>query len=111
MHTTLKSRFPVRKLDLTNVDVFRQRTLSAPRHRSNRLAECGASGTSRDRVRRTGRDADLHLHVEMVRRGPDEGAVERDRVMRIAHDRNGDKADLATLPLDGSKSIQPAPGR
>ena len=42
-----------------------------------------------------GRDGHLHLHVEMIQRGPDEGAVERDRVMRIAHDRNGDKADLA----------------
>jgi hypothetical protein len=42
-----------------------------------------------------GRDAHLHLHVEMIQRGPNEGAVERDRVMRIAHDRNGDKADLA----------------
>jgi hypothetical protein len=31
----------------------------------------------------------------MVRREPDEGAVERDRVVRIAHDGNGDKADLA----------------
>jgi len=47
----------------------------------------------------------------MVRWGPDEGAVERDRVARIARDRNADKADLPALPLVGSKSIQPVPGK
>jgi hypothetical protein len=47
---------------------------------------------------RTGRDAHLHFHAEMVRREPDEGAVERGRVMRIADDRNGDKADLDAVP-------------
>jgi hypothetical protein len=31
----------------------------------------------------------------MVQWEPDEGAMERDRMVRIAHDRNGDKADVA----------------
>jgi len=30
-------------------------------------------------------------------------------VVRIRHDRNGDKVDLADLPLVGSKSIQRRP--
>ena len=37
----------------------------------------------------------------MVRWEPDEGAVERDRVARIAHDRNADKADVAGTPARG----------
>ena len=37
----------------------------------------------------------------MVRRGPDEGAVERDRVVRIAHDRNGNKPDVADAAARG----------
>src|ERR1019366_851637 len=41
----------------------------------------------------------------MVRREPDEGAMERDRVVRIAHDRNGDKADFANAAACG---IEPA---
>src|ERR1700719_1266220 len=71
----------------------------------------------RDRLRRTGRDADLHLHVEMVGRGPDEVSVERNRVVRIAHDRNGDKADLADaasrwVEIDpaGARQIDLRPG-
>src|SRR5271169_7022473 len=41
---------------------------------------------------RVGSHAHLHLHAEIVRGGPDEGAVEWDRVVRIADHRNGDKA-------------------
>jgi len=37
----------------------------------------------------------------MVGRGPDEGAVERDRVVRIAHDRNGNKPDVTDAAARG----------
>src|SRR6266436_9281173 len=70
----------------------------ASRRRSSPLAKLcarGELGSRPDRLRRTGRDAHLHLHAEMVRREPEEGAVERDRVVWIADDRNGDKVDLA----------------
>src|SRR5438094_10292722 len=67
-------------------------------------------GSGPDRVRRTGRGAHLHLHAEMVRREPDEGAVERDRVVWIADDRNGDKADLADAAARGVE-IDPADAR
>src|SRR6266480_1815296 len=83
------------------------------RRRPNRLAELwvgGASGSSPDRLWRTGRDAHLHLHAEMVRREPDEGAVERGRVVWIADDRNGDKADLADAAARGVE-IDPAGAR
>src|ERR1700730_18158705 len=43
----------------------------------------------------------------MVRRAPDEGAVERDGVVRIADDRDGDKSDLADAAARGVK-IDPA---
>jgi hypothetical protein len=46
----------------------------------------------------------------MVRWEPDEGAVERDRVARIAHDRNGDKANLADA-ADRGVEIDPASAR
>ena len=52
----------------------------------------------------------LHLHAEMVRWEPDEGAVERDRMVRIAHDRNGDKADVADVAARGIE-IDPADAR
>src|ERR1700674_1237241 len=86
------------------------RTLTVSRPRSNPLGELcarGALGSRPDRLRRTGHDAHLHLHAEMVRREPDEGAVERDRVVRIADDRNGDKADLADAAARGV-AIDPA---
>jgi hypothetical protein len=70
----------------------------------------GASASGPDRLRRTGRDAHLHLHAEMVRREPDEGAMERDRVVRIADDRNGDKAALADVAARGVE-IDPADAR
>jgi hypothetical protein len=47
----------------------------------------------------------------MVRREPDEGAVERDRVARIAHDRNGDKADLADAAARGVEIGPAVPGK
>jgi hypothetical protein len=47
----------------------------------------------------------------MVRWEPDEGAMERDRVHGIAHDRNDDKADVAHAPARRIESIQPMPGR
>ena len=46
----------------------------------------------------------------MVRREPVEGAMERDRVVRIAHNRNGDKADLANAAACGIE-IDPAGAR
>jgi len=52
-----------------------------------RMCARGALGSGPDRLRRTGRGPHLHLHAEMVRREPDEGAVERDRVVWIADDR------------------------
>src|SRR5207249_8954785 len=74
------------------------------------VVRAGALGSSPDRLRPTGRDAHLHLHAEMVRREPDEGAVERGRVVRIADDRNGDKADLADAAARGVE-IDPAGAR
>ena len=112
-HERVEIEVPARKLDLTNVDAFHQRTLSASRRRSSPLGELcarGALGSGPDRVRRTGRGAHLHLHAEMVRREPDEGAVERGRVVRIADDRNGDKADLADAAARGVE-IDPAGAR
>jgi hypothetical protein len=46
----------------------------------------------------------------MVRRGPKEGAVERDRVVRIGHDCNGDKASFADATTRGVE-IDPAGAR
>jgi hypothetical protein len=46
----------------------------------------------------------------MVRREPNVGAVKGDRVVRIAHDRNGDKADLADAAGRGVE-IGPAGAR
>src|SRR3984893_15434205 len=79
----------------------------------NRLAELWPRGALRsgpDCLWRTGRDTHVHLHAEMVRWEPDEGAVERDRVARIAHDRNGDKANLADA-ADRGVEIDPATAR
>src|ERR1700730_2118376 len=83
---------------------MRSINVPCPRRRSNRLVELWPRGAVRsgpDRLWRTGRDTHLHLHAEMVRREPDEGAVERDRVVWIAHDCNGDKADLADAAARG----------
>src|SRR2546430_17308984 len=85
----------------------------ASRRRSSPLGELcarGALGSGPERLRRTGRGAHLHLHAEMVRREPDEGAVERDRVVWIADDRNGDKADVADAAARGVE-IDPADAR
>ena len=68
------------------------------RRRSRRLAKsstCGRLGSGPDRLRRTGRDAHLHLHAKMVRGKSDKGAVKRDSVARIRDNRNGDKVDVA----------------
>jgi hypothetical protein len=106
---TFKSA-PARKLDLTHVDVFYQLTLSASRLRLAETGPRGASCDGPDRLWRAGRDTHLHLHAEMVRWEPDEGAVERDRVVRIAHDCNGDKADVADAAARGVE-IDPAGAR
>src|ERR1700693_2286564 len=72
--------------------------MSTPGRRSNRSTELsarGAFGNGTGRGWRIGRDAHLHLHGEMVRRKSDIGTVERGRMTRIAHDRNGEKAEPA----------------
>src|SRR4030088_782967 len=88
-------------------------TLSASRRRSNRLVKLWPRGAVRsgpDCAWRTGRDTHLHLHAEMVRWDPNEGAVERYCVAVIAHDRNGDKANLADA-ADRGVEIDPASAR
>src|SRR3984893_19578654 len=75
----------------------------------NRLAELWPRGALRsgpDCLWRTGRDTHLPLHAEMVRWEPDEGAVERDRVARIAHDRNGDKAKSPRGPTANDRGAR-----
>ena len=67
------------------------------RRRSSRLAKssrCGRGGGP-DHLRRTGHDAHLHLHAEVVRRKSDIGAMKRDRVARIGDNCYGDKVDVA----------------
>ena len=78
--------------------------MSTPGRRSNRSTELSARGTFENRIGRgwrIGRDAHLHLHGEMVRRKSDIGTVERGRMTRIAHDRNGDKTDRAGASARG----------
>src|SRR5206468_11270364 len=70
----------------------------------------GALGSGQERLGRTGRGAHLPLQPEMARREPDEGAVERDRVVWIADDRSGDKADVADAAARGVE-IDPADAR
>lgn len=55
-------------------------------------------------------DDHLDLHAERVRRKPDEGAVKRDRVVRVPHDRDGDKLDLTGFTTRGVE-IDPAGAR
>src|SRR5580704_15907296 len=107
------NRGPDSEVDLTNVNAFHRRALSASRRRSNRLVKLwprGALRSSPNCLWRTGRDTHLHLHAEMVRWDPNECAVERYRVARIAHDRNGDKANL-TDAADRGVEIDPASAR
>src|SRR5260370_33569301 len=90
-----------------------RRSMSASRRRSSPLAELcarGALGSGPERLRRTGRGAHLHLHAEMVRREPDDGAVERERVGWIRDDRNGDKADVTDAAAPAA-DIDPSDAR
>src|SRR5271166_2745817 len=89
---------------------FDPRSWSLSRRRSRRLANSTTRGRLRggpDDVRSAGRDPHLHLHAEMVRRKSDKGAVKRDRVARIGHDRNGDNAGVADAAVGGIE-IHPA---
>src|ERR1035438_8651859 len=55
-------------------------------------------------------DLDGDLHGEMVRRAPDPGPLQRNRVARIVHTATRTRFWFPTMPLDGSKSTQPGPG-
>ena len=63
---------------------------SLSQRRSPRLANSTTRGRLRggpDHVQSAGHDSHLHLHAEMVRRKSDNGAVKRDCVASIGHDR------------------------
>ena len=52
----------------------------------------------------------MHIHAQRIRGGSDEGTMQRKRLVRIRTTATVTRAALPTLPLVGSKSIQPAPG-
>jgi hypothetical protein len=63
-----------------------------------------------DHMWRPRHDSHLNLHAEMVRGEPDEGAVERDCVLRVPHDRDSDRLDLTSFAARGVE-IDPARAR
>src|SRR5580658_2769650 len=98
---------------IANRNSWRANEIVVPRRRSRRLAKsstCGRLGSGPDRLRRTGHDAHLHLHAEVVRGKSDKGAVKRDRLARIGHNRNSDKANVADAAARGIE-IDPAGAR